>query len=111
MKGVTFVCTCHRCVQDREEALPCTVFLENRFYLLLKFNCFSVKVLDFWAEDEEKKMDSKKCAKCFKTVYPVEEVKCLDKIWHKACFKCQECGMTLNMKNYKGFDKLPYCGA
>lgn len=54
---------------------------------------------------------SKKCAKCEKTVYPVEELKCLEKVWHKVCFKCQECGMTLNMKNYKGFDKLPYCGA
>ena len=54
---------------------------------------------------------SKKCAKCEKTVYPVEELKCLEKIWHKACFKCQVCGMTLNMKNYKGFDKLPYCNA
>ncbi len=32
-------------------------------------------------------------------------------IWHKACFKCQTCNMTLSMKNYKGFDKLPYCGA
>ena len=56
-------------------------------------------------------MDSKKCAACGKTVYPVEEIRCLDKIWHKACFKCQVCNMTLNMKNYKGFDKLPYCGA
>jgi len=54
---------------------------------------------------------SKKCAKCGKTVYPVEELKCLEKIWHKACFKCQVCNMTLSMKNYKGFDKLPYCGA
>ncbi|KAK7474812.1 hypothetical protein BaRGS_00033950 [Batillaria attramentaria] len=34
-----------------------------------------------------------------------------DKIWHKACFKCEVCGMTLNMKNYKGYDKLPYCNA
>uniref|UniRef100_A0A1B0CH56 LIM zinc-binding domain-containing protein n=1 Tax=Lutzomyia longipalpis TaxID=7200 RepID=A0A1B0CH56_LUTLO len=31
--------------------------------------------------------------------------------WHKACFKCHECGMTLNMKTYKGFNKLPYCEA
>ena len=35
----------------------------------------------------------------------------LFQIWHKACFKCQECNMTLSMRNYKGFDKLPYCGA
>lgn len=54
---------------------------------------------------------SKKCAKCDKTVYPIEELKCLDKSWHKACFKCGECGMVLNMKNYKGYNKIPYCNA
>ncbi|GLH13694.1 Uncharacterized protein GBIM_18218 [Gryllus bimaculatus] len=32
-------------------------------------------------------------------------------IWHKQCFKCQVCNMTLNMRNYKGFDKRPYCEA
>eukprot|EP00096_Caligus_rogercresseyi_P011519 TRINITY_DN453_c0_g1_i3.p1 TRINITY_DN453_c0_g1~~TRINITY_DN453_c0_g1_i3.p1 ORF type:complete len:386 (+),score=99.11 TRINITY_DN453_c0_g1_i3:177-1334(+) len=53
----------------------------------------------------------KKCAKCEKTVYPIEEVKCLEKVWHKACFKCQTCNMALSMKNYKGFEKLPYCNA
>lgn len=52
---------------------------------------------------------NKPCARCEKTVYPIEELKCLDKIWHKGCFKCQECGMTLNMKTYKGYGKLPYC--
>ncbi|KDR21409.1 LIM and SH3 domain protein Lasp [Zootermopsis nevadensis] len=54
---------------------------------------------------------SKKCARCEKTVYPIEELKCLDKIWHKQCFKCQVCNMTLNMRNYKGFNKQPYCEA
>lgn len=54
---------------------------------------------------------SKKCAKCDKNVYPAEELKCLDKVWHKACFKCWECGMQLTMKNYKGYNKLPYCTA
>ncbi|MFH4974462.1 hypothetical protein AB6A40_001171 [Gnathostoma spinigerum] len=54
---------------------------------------------------------SKKCARpeCGKTVYPIEELRCLDKSWHKQCFKCTVCGMTLNMKNYKGYDKMPYC--
>ncbi|KAJ8687190.1 hypothetical protein QAD02_022984, partial [Eretmocerus hayati] len=32
-------------------------------------------------------------------------------IWHKQCFKCQGCGMTLNMRTYKGFNKQPYCEA
>ncbi|KAK8737860.1 hypothetical protein OTU49_004280 [Cherax quadricarinatus] len=54
---------------------------------------------------------SKKCARCEKAVYPLEELKCLDKIWHKGCFKCQECAMTLSMKTYKGYNKLPYCEA
>ncbi|VDN42527.1 unnamed protein product [Gongylonema pulchrum] len=54
---------------------------------------------------------SKKCAReeCGKTVYPLEELKCLDKVWHKGCFRCTVCGMALNMKNYKGYDKMPYC--
>ena len=51
------------------------------------------------------------CAKCKKIVYPTEKLNCLDKIWHKGCFKCEKCNMTLNMKNYKGYDKLPYCNA
>lgn len=54
---------------------------------------------------------SKICSKCEKSVYPLEELKCLDKIWHKLCFKCSECGMLLNMKNYKGYNKQPYCVA
>ncbi|OQR71538.1 hypothetical protein BIW11_10927 [Tropilaelaps mercedesae] len=56
-------------------------------------------------------MGNKKCARCLKTVYPIEELKCLDKVWHKQCFKCQECGMTLSMNTYKGYDRLPYCNA
>lgn len=51
------------------------------------------------------------CARCDQTVYLVEGLKCLDKVWHKGCFKCHECSMTLNMKNYKGFEKRPYCNA
>nr|CAD7424795.1 unnamed protein product [Timema monikensis] len=54
---------------------------------------------------------NKKCARCEKTVYPIEELKCLDKIWHKQCFRCNECNMTLNMRTYKGFNKQPYCEA
>ena len=49
------------------------------------------------------------CARCKKTVYPVEKLTCLDKTWHKACFSCQECGLKLTMKTYKGYNKLPYC--
>lgn len=50
-----------------------------------------------------------KCHRCSKTVYPVEKLNCLDKIWHKGCFNCEVCHMTLSMKTYKGYSKLPYC--
>lgn len=58
-------------------------------------------------------MATNKCAReeCGKTVYPIEELKCLDKVWHKQCFKCTVCGMTLSMKTYKGYEKKPYCQA
>ncbi|XP_048857061.1 LIM and SH3 domain protein 1-like [Brienomyrus brachyistius] len=51
------------------------------------------------------------CGRCNKVVYPTEKVNCLDKFWHKGCFSCEVCKMTLNMKNYKGFEKRPYCNA
>jgi len=49
------------------------------------------------------------CARCTKTVYPVEKLNCLDKYWHKGCFKCETCSLTLSLKTYKGYNKLPYC--
>ncbi|KAG8515975.1 LIM zinc-binding domain-containing Nebulette, partial [Galemys pyrenaicus] len=49
------------------------------------------------------------CARCGKVVYPTEKVNCLDKYWHKGCFHCEVCKMALNMNNYKGYEKKPYC--
>ena len=49
------------------------------------------------------------CARCKKTVYPTEKLSCLDKTWHKGCFTCETCNLKLTMKNYKGYNKLPYC--
>lgn len=49
------------------------------------------------------------CARCNKTVYQVDQLNCLDKIWHKQCFSCETCKIKLTMSTYKGFEKLPYC--
>ncbi|KAL5258415.1 hypothetical protein ACHWQZ_G009051 [Mnemiopsis leidyi] len=49
------------------------------------------------------------CARCQKTVYPVEKLSVLDKVWHKGCFKCETCALTLTLKTYKGYNKSPYC--
>tara|TARA_R110002050_G_scaffold70543_7_gene152032 strand:- start:584 stop:880 length:297 start_codon:yes stop_codon:yes gene_type:complete len=52
-----------------------------------------------------------KCHKCGKTVYAVEKLNILDKTWHKWCFKCATCDMTLTMKNYSATGGVPYCKA
>ncbi|VDK50695.1 unnamed protein product [Anisakis simplex] len=39
----------------------------------------------------------------------VRETVAMMMVWHKQCFKCTVCGMTLNMKNYKGYNRMPYC--
>jgi len=56
-------------------------------------------------------MPTEKCCKCGKSVYVVEKLAILEKVWHKACFKCTTCGMTLNMKNYAATGGWPYCKA
>ncbi|VUZ52710.1 unnamed protein product [Hymenolepis diminuta] len=54
---------------------------------------------------------SRNCAACNKTVYPTEELRCLEKLWHKTCFRCQECNKVLTVQNFKGFGGKPYCYA
>eukprot|EP00007_Cunea_sp_BSH-02190019_P009384 CAMPEP_0174232474 /NCGR_PEP_ID=MMETSP0417-20130205/2751_1 /TAXON_ID=242541 /ORGANISM="Mayorella sp, Strain BSH-02190019" /LENGTH=155 /DNA_ID=CAMNT_0015310537 /DNA_START=93 /DNA_END=557 /DNA_ORIENTATION=- len=54
---------------------------------------------------------TQKCHKCGKTVYAVEKLNILDKTWHKWCFKCDTCQMTLTMKNYSAVGGVPYCKA
>jgi Ca2+-binding EF-hand superfamily protein len=54
---------------------------------------------------------SNSCARCGKTVYPIEMVRAADLNWHKGCFKCQAegCDITLNLKNFKANQGKLYC--
>eukprot|EP00009_Paramoeba_aestuarina_P009183 CAMPEP_0201520454 /NCGR_PEP_ID=MMETSP0161_2-20130828/11364_1 /ASSEMBLY_ACC=CAM_ASM_000251 /TAXON_ID=180227 /ORGANISM="Neoparamoeba aestuarina, Strain SoJaBio B1-5/56/2" /LENGTH=168 /DNA_ID=CAMNT_0047918829 /DNA_START=56 /DNA_END=562 /DNA_ORIENTATION=- len=54
-------------------------------------------------------MANPKCAICDKTVYPLEKFIAGDKAYHKWCFKCAECNITLNLKNFKALDGKIYC--
>ncbi len=72
-------------------------------------------------------MANPKCDICGKTAYPLESVKAIEKTYHKWCFKCMqslvlwdssffshflsgtECGLVLNLKNFKGRDGKVYC--
>ncbi|KPP64560.1 lim and sh3 domain protein 1-like [Scleropages formosus] len=67
-------------------------------------------LIDQLGSEDRRKMNPL-CSRCNRVVYPTEKVNCLDKYWHKGCFSCEVCKMTLNMKNYKGFEKRPYCNA
>ncbi|BHF59761.1 LIM and SH3 domain protein 1 [Sparganum proliferum] len=49
------------------------------------------------------------CSACQKTVYPTEQLRCLDKLWHKQCFRCEVCRKVLGVHNCKGYQGVPYC--
>jgi len=57
-----------------------------------------------------------RCVICTKSVYKMEEIQAVNKIWHKSCFTCggtvkNGCGRVLNLNNYLDHDNQPYCNA
>jgi len=49
------------------------------------------------------------CAKCGKTVYPMEKLNACNKTYHNACFKCKHCDGKLSLKGFATIDGEPYC--
>jgi len=49
------------------------------------------------------------CASCGKAVYPIEAINAVEKIWHKGCFKCSDCSITLSLKTFTGSAGKVYC--
>lgn len=54
-------------------------------------------------------MPAAKCAICGKTAYPLESINAADKVYHKACFKCASCRITLNVNSFLAHDGKVYC--
>jgi len=50
-----------------------------------------------------------KCGRCDKQVYDAEEVKAAGRVWHQGCYKCKECGMTLNSTTLRDREGEIYC--
>jgi len=50
-----------------------------------------------------------KCDICTKSVYAVERVAAGGRVFHKLCFKCSVCKMTLNINNYSQSEGTLYC--
>ncbi|KAF6773522.1 hypothetical protein AHF37_07665 [Paragonimus kellicotti] len=42
---------------------------------------------------------SEKCVRCSKPVYANERIEAGDKVWHRLCFRCSVCEMSLNLDN------------
>jgi uncharacterized CHY-type Zn-finger protein len=50
-----------------------------------------------------------KCDICTKSVYAAERIEAGGRIFHKLCFKCSVCKMTLNLNNYAQSEGVLYC--
>merc|ERR1712063_198314 len=46
---------------------------------------------------------------CGKTAYPLESYSAADNTFHKLCFRCKECNVTLNVGTFKAFEGSVYC--
>ncbi|XP_063234314.1 uncharacterized protein LOC134537607 isoform X34 [Bacillus rossius redtenbacheri] len=49
------------------------------------------------------------CSSCEKKVYPLEKVETGGKLFHKQCFRCQQCNCILRMETYTLNGGKPYC--
>ncbi|GBG29732.1 LIM and SH3 domain protein 1 [Hondaea fermentalgiana] len=49
------------------------------------------------------------CNKCGKTVGFAERLTALDAVWHKDCFRCNECNKRLNKGEFADSDGVAYC--
>jgi len=54
-------------------------------------------------------MAAQTCAKCEKTVYPLEMVQALNKAFHKQCFRCKHCDMVISLKGFAAIEGEVYC--
>jgi len=50
-----------------------------------------------------------KCHVCGKTVYPMDRFSVNDTLFHKRCFKCEKCQMSLGMGNYACLEGHFFC--
>ncbi|XP_076436471.1 uncharacterized protein LOC143275991 [Babylonia areolata] len=50
-----------------------------------------------------------KCQVCQKTAYEQEKVMAGGLPFHKTCFKCSVCKLSLNLNNYAQAEKVVYC--
>lgn len=70
-----------------------------------KFDAIQKKNL---INETEKKQE---CHVCKKEVFKMEEIKAEQNIYHKYCFRCNECEKQLKVDNYQSHEGVLYCKA
>ncbi|KAA3680785.1 uncharacterized protein DEA37_0010455 [Paragonimus westermani] len=56
-------------------------------------------------------VDKNVCFECGKKVYATEMLCAMERVYHKGCFRCQQCFGRLGVENYHVLDGHPYCRA
>eukprot|EP01134_Creolimax_fragrantissima_P005196 CFRG5196T1 len=54
-------------------------------------------------------VQSDKCGKCVKSVYPAEKIQVGGQPWHKQCFKCNTCDKMLSLGGECMKQQTPFC--
>ncbi|RZC39291.1 uncharacterized protein BDFB_009590, partial [Asbolus verrucosus] len=84
----------------------------NKFDALQKKNVLHVRSSDSSKAQEKfngAQVDSSNCRACGKAVFQMEQIKAEKAIWHKNCFRCEECNKQLNVDTYQSNEGTLYC--
>ncbi|GJQ67553.1 hypothetical protein Trydic_g6984 [Trypoxylus dichotomus] len=54
-------------------------------------------------------IDNTNCKACGKVVFQMEQIKAEKSVWHKNCFRCQECSKQLTVDTYQSNEGTVYC--
>ncbi|KAL3321118.1 LIM domain and actin-binding protein 1 [Cichlidogyrus casuarinus] len=52
---------------------------------------------------------SETCFQCEKRVYPLDRLSTGDRVYHKSCFRCNECNRTLSATNFAKLEGIILC--
>ena len=55
------------------------------------------------------KIEASRCDQCAKKVFPMEEVRADQRIWHKWCFRCKKCNNVLSLKGFASMQGEFFC--
>ncbi|XP_037823690.1 LIM domain and actin-binding protein 1-like, partial [Lucilia sericata] len=85
----------------------------SKFDALQKRNLIHVRSIDASTAQEKFSQPQgevkKNCFLCDKPVYKMEEVKAEKNIYHKSCFRCNECNKQLKLDTYQSHEGVVYC--